>query len=420
MSSRIHNTEALSRTTARADAVAIAEAAYAAIDTRAVVRTQLWFDGTILHADGRAYDLSHFTRIRVFGFGKASCIAIDEIGKVLEGRIERGIAIDVRPGVCAVADVWEGTHPKPSAGNVAVTQRIVEMSETCAEEDLVIVAVSGGGSSLLCYPMDECDQSAKLYDDFLHTGATIEEMNTVRKHISQVKGGGLAKLLFPATVVSLVFCDVPGEHYEEVASGPTYLDTTTVADAQAIIDRYGLSGYSLHETPKEPLLFEKVHNIPAISNHGALDAMEHVAKERGYRVIRLGAALYDEPAQLIAKMREASGHKTVVLAGGEPRLVVTKKGGKGGRCQYVALEALRNLRTDEMMLAFGSDGKDNSDAAGAITDASTNVRATELGLSVEDALDSFDTYTLLEHTNDLIMTGPTDSNVSDLFALITD
>lgn len=416
----IKNTQALAATPARTDALAIAEAAYAAIDTGAVVRSQLWFDGTTLHADGRAYDLAKYKRIHVFGFGKASCRAVEEIGKVLDGRVERGVAIDVRPGVCAVADVWEGTHPKPSAGNVAVTERIVGMADTCDEDDLVIVAVSGGGSALLCWPMDECDQGVKLYDDFLHTGATIEEMNTVRKHISQVKGGGLAKFLYPATVVALVFCDVPGEHYEEVASGPTYLDASTIADAQAILDRYGLSGYTLSETPKETMYFEKVHNIPAISNHGALDAMQREAEARGYRVVRLGEAHYEEPAQLLAQMREASGHKTAVLAGGEPRLVVTKKGGKGGRCQYVALEALRTLGEGETMLAFGSDGKDNSDAAGALTDAGTLARARDLGLVLGDALDSFDTYTFLQHTGDLIMTGPTDANVSDLFTLIHD
>jgi glycerate-2-kinase len=414
----IHNTNALASTQARTDALAIAEAAYAAIDTGAVIRAQLWFDGNVLHADGRAYDLSKYKRIRVFGFGKASCLAIDEIGKVLQGRVERGIAIDVRPGVCAVADVWEGTHPKPSAGNVAVTEKIVSLSSECQEDDLVIVAVSGGGSALLCWPMDECDQGTKLYDDFLHTGATIEEMNTVRKHISQVKGGGLAKILYPATVVALVFCDVPGEHYEEVASGPTYRDTTTVADAQAILDKYHLSGYTLSETPKEEQYFENVHNIPAISNHGALDAMQREAEARGYRVVRLGEALYDEPVQLLARMREASGTKTVVIAGGEPRLVVTKSGGKGGRCQYVALAALQGLRPGETVLAFGSDGKDNSDAAGAISDAGTAARAAELGLSIPDALASFDTYTFFEHTNDLLMTGPTDANVSDLFMLI--
>lgn len=420
MTARILNTATLARTPARADALAIAEAAYAAIDTRAVVRAQLWFDGTTLHADGRGYDLSAFKRIRVFGFGKASCVAIEEIGKVLEGRVERGIAIDVRPGVCAVADVWEGTHPKPSAGNVEVTERIVGMADACSEEDLVIVAVSGGGSALLCYPMDECDQGTRLYDDLLHTGATIEETNLIRKHISAVKGGGIAKMLYPATVVALIFCDVSGEHYDEVASGPTYLDKTTVADAQAVLDKYGLSGYTLTETPKDPKYFEKVHNIPAISNHGALDAMQREAEARGYRAIRLGEALYDEPAQLMAKMRNASGHKSAVIAGGEPRLVVTKKGGKGGRCQYTSLEALRQISPHETMLAFGSDGMDNSDAAGGITDVSTIARSAELGLRFESSLDDFDTYTFLQHTGDLIMTGPTDANVSDLFVLLHD
>ncbi len=416
----IRNTDALATTPLRAAALRVAEAAYAAIDTGAVVRTLLQLEGTQLTVSGKIYDLTQYKRVRVIGCGKASCRAIQEIEAVLCERITDGLGIDVRAGTCDISEVVQGTHPRPSAENVIASKRIVDMAEDSAVDDLVIVAVSGGGSALLCWPMDECEQGARLYDDFLHTGATIQEMNTVRKHLSAVKGGGLAALLYPATVVSLIFCDVPGDHFDEVASGPTYLDMTTVNDAQHVLDTYHLSGYTLRETPKDLATFERVQNAPAVSNTTALAAMQAEAERMGYRVISLGDDCYDEPHELVAKMRAAAGDKTVVIAAGEPRLIVTKKGGKGGRCQYAAIAALEGIQYNQIFLAFASDGRDNSDSAGAFADAAMRAHAAELGLSPHDALESFDTYTFCEKAGNMLMTGTTDANVSDLFVLITD
>ncbi len=414
----IRNFDELNTGELRNSALTIAESAYAAIDTDAALRSKIAFEGTTLVVDGRSYDLSWYRRIRVIGFGKVSCAAAVTLEALLRGHIKNGIVIDVRPGTCDVIEVTQGSHPKPSAENVAISERIVALAENSDERDLVIVIVSGGGSALLCWPMEECTLSSKLYDDLLKTGATIEEMNTVRKHLSEVKGGGLAKMLFPATVVGLVFCDVPGDHFEEVASGPTYFDRTTVDDARAVLEKYRIPDYGVHETPKDTHLFERVHNVPIVSNDTALDAMERTAHDLGYSVVRAGNDLFDTPPELIERFFRRLAARTAVIGAGEPSLSITHKGGKGGRCQYIALQALERIGDNEILLAFASDGIDNTEAAGAIADAAVRASVQAQHLSIADRLADYDTYSLFEQSHGLLFTGRTDANVSDLFVLV--
>ncbi|MBM3272411.1 DUF4147 domain-containing protein [Candidatus Kaiserbacteria bacterium] len=416
--SRIKNAEQLATTPLRKDALAIAEAAFDAIDTETVIRARLAYSGSTLTIDGTGYDLNAYKRIMVLGFGKASCKAVQTIEGLLRERITKGVAIDVHAGVCDIVEVAQGSHPRPSAGNVEVSERMVALAREAGADDLVIVVVSGGGSSLLCWPAEECDQGGKLYDDAKRVGMTIAEMNTVRRHVSAVKGGGLAAVLYPATVLSLVFCDVPGDHFEDVASGPTFYDTSTIADAQAILDRYQLTGYTLTETPKDKSLFDKVTNLHMVSNSLALTGMAAAAAKLGYRVVNVGSALYDEPQVLIQKMRAEAGEKLAVIAGGESRLSVARAGGKGGRCQYIALAALSQLAEHELLLPFASDGIDNSDTAGAIADSETKRKLAEKNISVPAALESFDTYHPLEASGDILFTGQTDANVSDLYIFL--
>lgn len=415
---RIRNTEALATTPLRRDALAIAEAAFEAIDTETVIRARLAYHGATLTIDGADYDLNAYKRIMVLGFGKTSCKAVQTIEQLLRERITKGVAIDVHAGVCDIVEIVQGSHPRPSAGNVEVSERMVAMAREAAADDLVIVVVSGGGSSLLCWPAEECDQGARLYDDAKRTGMTIEETNIVRRHISSVKGGGLAAILYPATVIGLIFCDVPGDHFEDVASGPTYYDTTTIVDAQVILDQHGLTGYTLTETPKDRSLFDHVHNLPMVSNTLALQGMAVAAAKLGYTVVNAGSALYDEPAALVRRLRAEPGEKLAVIAGGESQLAVTRAGGKGGRCQYIALAALSQLADDELVLPFASDGIDNSVTAGAIADKETRAKLAAKDISVPAALESFDTYHPLDASGDMLLTGQTDANVSDLYIFL--
>ena len=418
MTRRIRNFDALNSTPMREDILTIAEAAYAAIDTEKIVREVLTVSKQALSVGGTMYDLSRFARVRIIGFGKVSCKAVRTIESVLEGRVSDGIAIDIQTGICDIVDIAVGTHPYPSPQNVSATERVVALSKDSSEKDLVIVVVSGGGSSLLCYPYDECEQSVRLYDDFKRVGASISEMNLVRRHISGVKGGGLAALLYPATVVGLVFSDIAGGAAADVASGPTYFDPTTVQDAQAVLDRHGFSGYALRETPKDPTRFTRVQNVEVVSNVKAIEGMTLAASAMKYRVVHAGAGLYDDPSVLVEKMYRESGPGVAVVAGGEPSLKVITEGGVGGRCAHTALHALKRVSEGEVFLAFASDGCDNSDAAGAIADLVARDGARERALSIENALARFDSYTFFKQSGGPLVTGPTGSNVSDLFVLL--
>lgn len=415
----IKNKEDLAVSQMRKDALAIVEAAYDAIDTDKALRRKVALEGDLLRIAGAEYDLRKYSRVKVLGFGKASSRAVQTLETLLGKRISEGATIDVRAMTCGIVDTYVGTHPHSSEANITASSEIARIARESKEDDLVLVVVSGGGSALLCWPERECDASNRLYDDFLRIGASIQELNTVRKHISGLKGGGLAKLLYPATIAGLIFCDVPGGGYEEVASGPTFRDSSTVADARAILAKYGINdGFDLLETPKEKIFFEKVKNVAVISNLDALRAMKEKAEELGYSVIDAGSEIYDETRATVQRFISAAGPKTAVVGGGEPRLVVDKKGGSGGRCQYMALYAMQVINEGDLFLAFASDGIDNCPVAGAIVDARTVKKAAAKNMDIEKHLENFDTYSFFKQTGDVIITGHTDANVSDLMLLL--
>jgi glycerate-2-kinase len=416
---RIKNYDALATVPARRDALDIIEAGFGAIDTAATVRARVRREqDTLIIADKR-YDLTHYRHIHVLGFGKASCEASAALEMILGDRLHAGISIGTRANVCENIKVCEASHPRPSLENVRHSGDLVAQCGTITAEDLVIVVISGGGSAMLCWPESECDQGTKLYEASIRKGLTIQELNVVRKHISSLKGGGLAKLLHPATVVGLIFSDVPGNMQDMVASGPTYPDASTIVDAQVIIDRYDLGSYNLIETPKDPALFANVTNVVLVSNETALQAMSQVAQKLGYTSHVISSDMYDDPEALTARFIDAAGPHTVVLGGGESRLVITTGGGDGGRNQHVALTGALRLTSGQLFASIASDGIDNGDCAGAIVDSSTVERAHHLGFDAHHALQTFDEHALLEKTGSLVLTGPTGANVSDLMVLVT-
>jgi glycerate-2-kinase len=209
-------------------------------------------------------------------------------------KIGGGVVICVSGSKCKKVETFIGTHPRPTGANVAASKRLIEIADSMTEKDLAIVVVSGGGSALTCWPENECDQGLELYNAFLKSNGTIHELNIVRKHLSMLKGGGFAKMLYPARVFGLVFSDVPGVHPEIIASGPTYLDTTTIADAEHVIRRYKLGTYKLLETPKEPKYFERIKNYVLVSNLNAIEAMQERAVALGYKALVLSTKVYDE------------------------------------------------------------------------------------------------------------------------------
>lgn len=416
----IKNFDELATTENRKLALTIAEAGYDAINTEQVVSNNVKLENDVLSIKGEKFDLTKFKRIKVVGFGKASCDAALALEKVLGAKINEGVVIGLNKVTCDYIETFAGTHPRPSAENVEVSKKIYEIIKGSNENDLIITIVSGGGSALLCYPDSECVQGIELYDKVIKYKETITKTNTIRKHISILKGGGLAKLAYPATVIGLIFSDVPGDKFEDVASGPTYKDETTIDDTLKIIKEHNLGHFKLIETPKENKYFEKVHNFVLVSNKTAVDAMALKTKELGLKPNIISTELYDEVSDSIKKIFSVEKDGTVVLAAGEPELEVTKKGGSGGRNLFMGLKAIEMKVLDEnsVFIPFASDGMDNSDAGGAVVDKNTIEKFEKIGVDVKNYTENFDAYPAFKKSGDMIMTGPTGANVSDLMILL--
>ena len=298
-----------------------------------------------------------------------------------------------------------------------------------AESDLVIMLISGGGSTLLCLPPPAmtCFDEGVLFAELTAKGAPIQDINTVRKHLSRARGGALAAIAYPAEVVSLIVSDVPGNDLSSIASGPTVLDSSTVADAQAILEAYGVA-VSAHiafiETPKEQKYFDRVANILFITNQDALSAMLDEAKRHGYAaeiVDKQFAGEARDVGRAVIEKLHTSPSRTALLYAGESTVSLSSGGlapqkpvGEGGRNQELALAVLEYLNPDELILPFASDGHDNTDHAGVIADADTLAHAKEKNLSVTDYLDTHRSYDFFTATNDALITGYIGSNVSDL------
>lgn len=416
----IKNFKDLATNQYRKDALDIVEAAYKSIDTENVIRKNIVIEGDNLLVQGNEYNLSEYENIYIIGFGKVSCKAAKILEEILGDRIKDGAVIGISDeNKCNIIETFKGTHPLPSDKNVKASERLSELSTKATDFDLVIVIVGGGGSALLCSTKGECHQGNKLYKEFKSLKADIKEMNVIRKHISDIKGGGLAKKLYPATVVGLVFSDVPGDDCAFVASGPTYMDDSTVEDAQAILDKYGIKDFDLMETPKSEKYFEKIENVLLVSNNTALEAMESAALERGYNTCNIGAEIYLNQKDTARLFKKNSEPNTVCVAGGETELIIPKGcNGKGGRNDSMALMMMDHIQEDQVFISFASDGHDNTEAAGCIIDHNTKEDINNKGLIIEDYSVCLDTYMLFEKTGNLIFTGLLESNVSDLMLLL--
>ena len=417
----INNLEQLVTSERRRDALAIIQAGMEAIDTQKVVKQTIVLEGDQLKIAGQTFNLRDFKRLRIIAFGKAASEATVALEEIIGDRIADGVVIDVTTQEHRFVRAFQGTHPRPSMENVVAAKEIIDLAKDVQLDDLFLVVVSGGGSALLCWPPEECNQGIKLYDEFLQAGGTIQELNTIRRHLSDLKGGGLAKLLYPATVVGLIFCDVPGDHHSDVASGPTFFDSSTKSDALTILKRHKIEAdFLLHETPKEEKYFTKVSNIVLVSNEVALKAMAKQAQGLDWKPEIISAELYDFPEEALNKIftNHPAGERVAILAGGEVSLVVKDKHGTGGRNQYLGMSALSKVKEGDTFVSMASDGIDNSPAAGAIIDISTNAKAEELKLDTQHFLAHGDTLTFFEKTGGLIYTGPTGANVSDLMLLL--
>lgn len=430
----------------RARALEVMAAALAAVDPQQAVHRHVRRQGDLLEVEGRAYDLRRYRRIYVVGGGKASAPMAAALEELLGDRLTGGI-VNVKDG-CALplrrVQVLEAGHPLPDERGLAGARQMLDLVRGAGEDALVIAAISGGGSALMVAPVDGVSLADLqcLTDLLLRCGATIGELNAVRKHLSQIKGGQLARAAAPATVIALLVSDVVGSPLDVIASGPAVPDTSTFAQVWGILERYGLLRQAppaavahlrrglrgeIPETPKpgDPVL-ERVQNVIVASNLLAAEAALARAQALGMRTLLLSTYLEGEAREvgrvLAAIARELAlraqplPRPACILAGGETTVTVRGQG-LGGRNQELALGAALGLEGLPGVLVAGlaTDGSDGpTDAAGALADGATLSRARALGLDPYAALGHNDSYHLFQALGDLLLTGPTRTNVNDL------
>jgi len=426
------------------------EAAIRASDPKSTIKSKVKLKGSILHVDEYTFDLKKFKNIYVIGGGKASGSMAEALEEVLGEKITGGLVNVPKDDKHKTGKIrlHKASHPIPDESGVEGTRKMLEIAEKAGENDLIICLISGGGSSLMPMPRGEITIADKrqITEDLLKCGATINEINTVRKHISEFKGGWLAKKAYPATILNLILSDVLGDPLDFIASGPTVPDSTTFSDAIKVLKKYGLWEKTpktikkvlmdgekglIPETPKaDDEVFKKVFNVVIGNNRTASMAACGSLKAEGLNTLLLTSLLEGEARHVgtvlasLAREILASGNPVKkpagIVAGGETTVTVTGKG-KGGRNQEIALAASQKIRgLDGVVIAsLSTDGVDGpTDAAGAIADGKTIARAEALDLSAEEFLAENNSYNFFSKLGDLIFTGPTGTNVNDVSVII--
>ncbi|MEN9938559.1 MAG: hypothetical protein RLZZ387_5138 [Chloroflexota bacterium] len=440
-------------------------AALAAVEPGAAVRRFLRLEGDALHVGDHSYDLARTDRVLLLAVGKAAAPMAAAAADVLGDRLSAGLVVtkhdratltsgDGLPtggepppavgGQRSAVEVIAGGHPIPDARSAEAGQRAAQLLAAAGERDLVLLLVSGGGSALLTLPVPgvALDDMQGLTRQLLASGASINEINTLRKHLDQVKGGGLARLAHPAALAALVLSDVVGNPLDVIASGPAVPDTTTFADAWGVLTRYGLEASApaailahlrrglageVPDTPKpgDPAMRGVAHVLVG-SNALAAEAAMAAARAEGFGTLLLTTHLQGEAREAgrvlaaVAHEVAASGspipRPACIVAGGET--TVTLRGnGRGGRNQELALGALADLAGLEgaVLVALATDGDDGpTDAAGAVVTGESLARARALGLDPAAHLARNDSYPLFAALGDLLLPGPTQTNVNDL------
>jgi len=422
---KIQNFDELATTDARRALLNIAEAGYESIDTKEVLQKTMRLEGERLSLADQVIDLSLVGRIVFVAVGKCAAVAGIFAEGLLGDRIADGVVVDV--AVCpplAHLKIFCGTHPLPSTENLRAAEAIVAALGGLTEKDLVIFIISGGGSTLLFFPEDPASrEEIPIMTALINAGATIQEINIIRKHLSRARGGNLAKAAYPARVVSLIFSDVVGDELSSIASGPTVKDMTTIEDAAAVLVKYNvlqtcnLEKCGLIETPKEDNYFAKVSNILVVSNRHALEAMQTTAARLGFAAEIRGSELTgdaDDVGKMIVDAIRAASPHTALLWAGETTVTVRNPAGRGGRNLELCASALRFVDDGEEVLSFASDGRDHGAFAGAICDTITRKAAIDARVDTESFRAANDTYALFEKIGNYVMTGDTGSNVSDL------
>ena len=426
---------------AAADLLAMAESGLAAVAPASAVGLAATRSGHLLSVGETEIDLSAFGRVVVLGFGKASIGMARALLPLLEGKQVTGTLVADVGGPASPLEVLEAAHPVPDERSVRAGKRILEAARAAGSSDLIVVLISGGGSSLIAVPTAGVSLAdlQKTNEVLVRSGATINDFNTVRKHLSDIKGGRLAEALAGAgAIVTLVISDVVGNAVDAIASGPTVPDPTTFADALAVLDRFdvrkqmptsvvrhlraGVSG-ALPDTPSAGSVFEKQTVHIVADGAAAARAAASTAADLGYEVEVASTRLVGETrlaaGEVVAAARRLRPGQGLVYAG-ETTVTVTGDG-VGGRNQELALAAAIVMAGEEglTLLSFGTDGIDGkTPVAGGYADGTAVARGRALGLDAADYLQRNDSHTYLSAIGDTVTTGPTGTNVCDLVLLV--
>jgi glycerate-2-kinase len=429
----------------------IIKAALEAVDPYKLIQDQVVRDGEILTiSEDVRIDLSNYDRILLCGAGKGAAPVTKAMEEILSDNLERGDIIVKYDHLAELqkVNIHEAAHPVPDESGLKSTEVLLTNLNNLTEKDCVFVLLTGGGSALLETLPDyiTLDDLQKLNSVLLQCSATIHEINCIRKHISLIKGGQLARKIYPARCVTLALSDVVGDDLSVIASGPTNPDPSTYLDALAILEKYevtyqipavilnhlqqGVEGM-LPETPKlDDKEFERVTNIVIGNNRLALNKAKEKAESLGFNTLILTSMLEGEAkevAKVVASLvKEIQTTETPIkkpacmLLGGETTVKIQGEG-KGGRNQELALAvALTDIKDPYICVSVGSDGSDGpTDAAGAMVDDTTLKRGESEGLNALEFLKQNDAYNYFAPIGDLIITGPTGTNVMDVvFALV--
>ena len=437
----------------RSDAARIRTAALKSVDPEVAVRNFVARAGVRLKVAARSYDLGATGNVWVLGIGKAAASMARSLEKILGPRLSGGILVTKYGHGLTQKKLQqiEAGHPLPDANGVAAAERIREFARTrVGPEDLVFCLLSGGGSALLVAPAEGITLEDKLACTraLLRAGATIHEMNAIRKHISTLKGGGLARLLAPAPVVSLILSDVVGDDLDTIASGPLVADSTTFGLCLEILDRLNVArevpdsirtrleagaDARIPETPKpgDPV-FRNNQNVIVGSNAQACSAAAREARRLGYRTLVLTTRLQGDTAEAarfhlsileeIVSAGRPVRRPACIVSGGETTVQV-RGSGLGGRNQEFALHCARTLaqlHAPCLVASIGTDGTDGpTDAAGALVDNTSLARSMKFGAGfLNECLRDNNSYEFFRRTGDLIVTGPTRTNVMDVHLVL--
>jgi len=416
------------------------------------------------------YQNGSFKRLIVIGFGKAAYSMAKAMEDNFGDSIDTGIVIAKyghateqqnnrtaeqqeinysllrATALLRYCSIFEAGHPAPDENGLRGTEEIVRLLKNADENTLVVCLVSGGGSALLVSPCEGISliEKQEITELLLKAGADIYELNTVRKHISKVKGGRLTEIAYPAKIISLILSDVVGDRLDVIASGPTAPDKTTYSNALTVLEKYRLIDNAprkiieilqkgaegiINETPKEGnTIFDNVENIIIGSNRKALEAAKEKAESLGLQTEIISSEITGEArkvgkwlADIARSKRSNSSNRLNCLISGGETTVTVKGNGIGGRNMELALSFAMEIEGVDgiTLLSAGTDGTDGpTDAAGAIVDGGTVKKARAIGLNPEEYLNNNDSYNFFKKIDELLVTGPTGTNVMDIQIMV--